>query len=129
MDAEFIRVSTSPAVRSTPPSPSAEQSGAPSTSAGNSGKVEIPTEGDTVTLSSKGPAEQQGEANVAAPKTLSGSASSQTRLEVTDKNEVVLKVIDTNTGQVIKEIPAREQQRLSQAIQDTVDKLANNSHK
>ena len=129
MDAEFIRVSTSPAVRSTPPSPSAEQSGAPSTPAGNSGKVEIPTEGDTVTLSSKGPVEQQGEATVAAPNTSSSVASSQTRLEVTDKNEVVLKVIDSNTGQVIKEIPAREQQRLSKAIQDSVDKLANNGIK
>lgn len=129
MDAEFVRVSTSPAVRGAPPSPSAEQSGAPPAPAGNSGKVEIPTEGDTVTLSSKGPAEQQGEAEVAAPKTSTAITSSQTRLEVTDKNEVVLKVIDTNTGQVIKEIPAREQQRLSQAIQDTVDKLANNSHK
>ena len=129
MDAEFIRVSISPAVRSTPPSPSAEQSSAPSTPAGSSGKVEIPTEGDTVTLSSKGSVEQQGEATVAAPNTSSSVASSQTRLEVTDKNEVVLKVIDSNTGQVIKEIPAREQQRLSKAIQDSVDKLANNGIK
>jgi uncharacterized FlaG/YvyC family protein len=80
-------------------------------------------EGDTVTLSSRGPAEQQGAASVPAKQVSGGS--SQARLEVTDKNEVVLKVIDSNTGQVIKEIPAREQQRLSKAIQESVDKLTN----
>ncbi len=129
MDAEAIRVSTAPPVRSRPPSPSVAESGAPLVSAEKAVEVESATEGDIVTLSNKVPTEPRGEARVSTEKVSGGTSSSQTRLEVTDKNEVVLQVIDSNTGQVIKEIPAREQQRLSRAIHDSVEQMANNSQK
>lgn len=129
MDAEAIRVSTAPPVRSSPPSPSVAQSGAPLVSAEKAVEVASAAQDDTVTLSNKGPTEQAGGATVSTEKVSGGNSPSQTRLEVTDKNEVVLKVIDSNTGQVIKEIPAREQQRLSRAIHDSVEKMANNSQK
>ena len=128
MDAEAITTSAAPPVRTSPPRPSGEQ--ASPVSSGESGKVEVAPQGDTVTLSSQGSAGQQTPVKVSPEKTSGGgSSSSQTRLEVTDKNEIVLQILDPKTGQVIKEIPAREQQRLSHAIQDTVDKLSNNGKK
>ena len=118
MESEAIKALGSPPVRSSPSRPAVgvENANIGSVSAEQAGVAH--TGGDVVSISP--------DARAMQPEKVSQNSS---RFEVNDNNEVVLKIVDANTGQEIRQIPAKEQQRLSQAIQDTVDTLINNNKK
>ena len=79
---------------------------------------------DTVSLSQRGQAavSQQVQSNGG------GKPSSELRkIDVTDDNKVVVKVVDSETQEVVRQIPKEEEMRLKQAIQENLKDLTNNS--
>ena len=76
---------------------------------------------DTVALS------QRGQAAVSQPVQSSsgGPTGSELRkIDVTDDNQVVIKIVDGETQKVVRQIPKEEEVRLKQAIQENLDVLA-----
>ena len=79
---------------------------------------------DTVSLS------QRGQAAVSQPVQSSsgGPTGSELRkIDVTDNNQVVVKIVDGQTQKVVRQIPPEEQVSLKQAIQENLDVLADDS--
>ena len=79
------------------------------------------TQTDTVTLSQRGQAavSQQVQSNGG------GKPSSELRkIDVTDDNKVIVKVVDSETNKVVRQIPPEEEVSLKQAIQENLDVLA-----
>ena len=79
---------------------------------------------DTVSLSQRGQAavSQQIQSNNA------GQTGSELRkIDVTDNNQVVVKIVDGQTQKVVRQIPPEEQVSLKQAIQENLDVLADDS--
>jgi uncharacterized FlaG/YvyC family protein len=74
--------------------------------------------GDAVSLSAQAKALAQ---TSKGGQTLSNSE--QRKLSVTDDNDVVLKVIDPKTQEVVKSIPSEEQIQLKIAIRDGVSDI------
>lgn len=128
MDAEAINALGTQPVRISPSHPSTGQESASSGSTGESEKIKVAGGvEDTVTISPEART-QQPEGKAPEAGISGGSGASQSRFAINENNEVVLKIVDAN-GQEIREIPAKEQQRLSRAIQDTVDKLVSDKNK
>ena len=76
---------------------------------------------DTVALS------QRGQAAVSQPvQSSSGglTGSELRKIDVTDNNQFVVKIVDSQTQQVVRQIPKEEEVRLKQAIQENLDVLA-----
>ena len=76
---------------------------------------------DTVALS------QRGQAAVSQPlqSNNGGPTGSELRkIDVTDDNQVVIKIVDGETQKVVRQIPPEEEVSLKQAIQDNLDVLA-----
>ena len=76
---------------------------------------------DTVALS------QRGQAAVSQPlqSGSGGLTSSELRkIDVTDDNQVVIKIVDGETQKVVRQIPPEEEVSLKQAIQENLDVLA-----
>ena len=79
---------------------------------------------DTVTLSQRGQAavSQQTQSNNA------GSTGSELRkIDVTDSNQIIVKIVDGKTQKVVRQIPKEEELRLKQAIQENLDSFVNDS--
>ena len=79
---------------------------------------------DTVSLS------QRGQAAVSQPvQSNSGSptGSELRKIDVTDNNQVVVKIVDGQTQKVVRQIPKEEEVRLKQAIQENLDSLVDDS--
>jgi len=79
---------------------------------------------DTVSLSQRGQAavSQQIQSNN------SGQTGSELRkIDVTDNNQVVVKIVDGKTQKVVRLIPTEEVVSLKQAIQENLDVLADDS--
>ena len=79
---------------------------------------------DTVSLSQRGQAavSQQVQSNTG------GKPGSELRkIDVTDDNKVIVKVVDSETNKVVRQIPKEEEMRLKHAIQENLDNLADNS--
>ena len=79
---------------------------------------------DTVSLS------QRGQAAVSQPvqSNSGGPTGSELRkIDVTDNNQVVVKIVDGQTQKVVRQIPPEEQVSLKQAIQENLDVLADDS--
>ena len=79
---------------------------------------------DTVSLS------QRGQAAVSQP--LTSNNSSQTgselrKIDVTDDNQIIVKIVDGKTQKVVRQIPPEEVVSLKQAIQENLDVLADDS--
>ena len=54
-----------------------------------------------------------------------GLTSSELRkIDVTDDNQVVIKIVDSQTQKVVRQIPPEEEVSLKQAIQENLDVLA-----
>ena len=53
----------------------------------------------------------------------SGVSDKQTNLSVTDHNDVVMRVVDKDTQEVVKQIPTEEQLDLKNALRDIVDDI------
>jgi len=79
---------------------------------------------DTVSLSQRGQAavSQQIQSNNAGP-----TGSELRKIDVTDDNQVVIKIVDGQTQKVVRQIPPEEQVSLKQAIQENLDVLADDS--
>ena len=75
---------------------------------------------DTVSLSQRGQAavSQQVESSGG-----SGAGSELRKVDVTDDNKVIVKIIDGRTQEVVRQVPEAEEVRLKQAIQENVANL------
>ena len=79
---------------------------------------------DTVALS------QRGQAAVSQPvqSNSGGPTGSELRkIDVTDDNQFIVKIVDGQTQKVVRQIPKEEEVRLKQAIQENLDVLADDS--
>tara|TARA_B110000263_G_C15232911_1_gene475520 strand:+ start:701 stop:1084 length:384 start_codon:yes stop_codon:yes gene_type:complete len=73
---------------------------------------------DTVSLSQRGQAAVSQEVK----DVKGGSVESKLRkVDVMDNNQVVIKIVDSETQKVVRQIPKEEEVRLKQAIQDNLD--------
>ena len=77
---------------------------------------------DTVSLSQRGQAavSQQVQSNGGSQS----GGSELRKIDVTDDHTVIVKVVDSETQRVVRQIPKEEELRLKQAIQENVDNLA-----
>ena len=77
---------------------------------------------DTVSLSQRGQAavSQQVQSNGGGK-----DSSELKKIDVTDDNKVIVKVVDSETQKVVRQAPPAEEIRLKQAIQENLDNLAN----
>jgi len=122
MDSEAInpakRADTRPAK---PPAPSAKPVASAPVQNAN------PAPDDTVSLSpaakealeTSAPATAKGSGNATAS---SGSENSR-KLQVTEGHEVVLKIVDNKTREVVKQIPSEEAVQLKSAIRDNIENI------
>ena len=79
---------------------------------------------DTVSLSQCGQA--------AVTQSLKSNNSGQTgselrKIDVTDNNQIIVKIVDGQTQKVVRQIPKEEVVSLKQAIQENLDVLADDS--
>ena len=77
---------------------------------------------DTVSLSQRGQAavSQQVQSNGGSQS----GGSELRKIDVTDDHTVIIKVVDSETQKVVRQIPKEDELRLKQAIQENVDNLA-----
>jgi uncharacterized FlaG/YvyC family protein len=79
---------------------------------------------DTVSLSQRGQAAVSQEVK----DVKGGSVESKLRkVDVMDNNQVVIKIVDSETQKVVRQIPKEEEVRLKQAIQENLDNMADSS--
>ena len=73
---------------------------------------------DTVSLSQRGQAagSQPIQSNNAGP-----TGSELRKIDVTDNNQILVKIVDGQTQKVVRQIPKEEEVRLKQAIQENLD--------
>jgi len=125
MDSEAINSTKGAAIR---PTKSPASSGNPAASAPVQNANPAPN--DTVSLS---PAAKEAlktsastPANVEGPKNESADLSidESRKIQVTDDNEVVLKIVDNKTREVVKQIPSEEAVELKRAIRDSAETIA-----
>ncbi|MFQ5672027.1 MAG: flagellar protein FlaG [Nitrospinales bacterium] len=134
MDVNAVNASTKTVQAVSKPPPAAATPNA----SGNPGStVNSPArEDDSVTLSAAGKLSLKQANSGAAPRSTSTgneprAASSslaqenvQRKLSVTEDRQVVLKIIDPKTKDVIKQIPAEEEVKLRQAVRNLLDNLS-----
>ena len=115
MDSEAINAATQVSVQGPRPKPQGS----------SAGRVEAvpppsPQSEDTVSLSDEG---KQAVAQSPEPQQTQtqGSQNKQRQFDVGEDNQLVLKIVDGTTGRVVKQIPAEEEIRLRQAIQDGIE--------
>jgi hypothetical protein len=78
------------------------------------------TQNDTVSLSQRG----QAAVSQPLPSRNGGPTGSELRkIDVTDDNQIVVKILDGQTQEVVRQIPKEEEVRLKQAIQENLDAL------
>ena len=76
---------------------------------------------DTVSLS------QRGQAAV-SQEVKDGAVESKLRkVDVMDNNQVVIKIVDSETQKVVRQIPKEEEVRLKQAMQENLENMADSS--
>ena len=79
---------------------------------------------DTVSLSQRGQAAVSQEVK----DVKGGSVESKLRkVDVMDNNQVIIKIVDSETQKVVRQIPKEEEVRLKQAIQDNLDIFVDDS--
>ena len=79
---------------------------------------------DTVALSQRGQAavSQQVQSGSGGP-----TVSELRKIDVTDDNQIIVKIVDGKTQKVVRQIPPEEVVSLKQAIQENLDVLADDS--
>ena len=79
---------------------------------------------DTVSLSQRGQAavSQPIQSNNAGP-----TGSELRKIDVTDSNQIIVKIVDGQTQKVVPQIPKEEEVRLKQAIQESLDIFVDDS--
>ena len=79
---------------------------------------------DTVSLSQRGQAAVSQQIQSNNP----GSTGSELRkIDVTDNNQIIVKIVDGQTQKVVRQIPKEEEVRLKQAIQENLDIFVDSS--
>ena len=79
---------------------------------------------DTVSLSQRGQAAVSQEVK----NVKGGSVESKLRkVDVIDNNQVVIKIVDSETQKVVRQIPKEEEVRLKQAMQENLENMADSS--
>ena len=79
---------------------------------------------DTVSLSQRGQAAVSQEVK----DVKGGSVESKLRKgDVIDNNQVVIKIVDSETQKVVRQIPKEEEVRLKQAMQENLENMADSS--
>jgi uncharacterized FlaG/YvyC family protein len=79
---------------------------------------------DTVSLSQRGQAAVSQEVK----DVKGGSVESKLRkVDVMDNNQVVIKIVDSETQKVVRQIPKEEEVRLKQAMQENLENMADSS--
>jgi len=76
---------------------------------------------DTVSLS------QRGQAAVSQEVKGASVESKLRKIDVMDNNQVIIKIVDSETQKVVRQIPKEEEVRLKQAIQENLDNMADSS--
>jgi uncharacterized FlaG/YvyC family protein len=79
-----------------------------------------PTE-DIVSLSQD--AQTRVQRNKASSSKITTTNIDQRKISVTDNNDIVFEVIDSQTQKVIRTVPSEEQLKLRDAIQDELEKM------
>jgi uncharacterized FlaG/YvyC family protein len=77
--------------------------------------------GDTVSLSKE--SQDFAQQDKASSSKTTSAGIEHRKLSVRDNNEVVLKVIDPQTQEVVRTLPSEEQLELKDAIRDVLDKI------
>ena len=79
---------------------------------------------DTVSLSQRGQAavSQQIQSNNTGP-----TGSELRKIDVTDNNQIIVKIVDGQTQKVVRQIPPEEVVSLKQAIQENLDVFVDDS--
>ena len=79
---------------------------------------------DTVSLSQRGQAAVSQEVK----DVKGGSVESKLRkVDVMDNNQVVIKIVDSETQKVVRQIPKEEEVRLKQAMKENLENMADSS--
>ena len=79
---------------------------------------------DTVSLSQRGQAAVSQEVK----DVKGGSVESKLRkVDMIDNNQVVIKIVDSETQKVVRQIPKEEEVRLKQAMQENLENMADSS--
>ena len=79
---------------------------------------------DTVSLSQRGQAAVSQEVK----DVKGGSVESKLRkVDVMDNNQVVIKIVDSETQKIVRQIPKEEEVRLKQAMQENLENMADSS--
>lgn len=115
MDAEFVQISGTPPVQASPPRPPVEKKPNAPPQSDQPKKTE---DADTVTLSNEGRVAAENRTPDAG-----GATNAERHFDVTS-GQVILKIVDSSTSRVVKQIPPEEQIRLQHAIQESVKNLA-----
>ncbi len=135
MDAEAVQGANAPNVQSISPRPVREPSSAPTPPDGPQRNAT-----DTVSLSNQGRQALEEAAGVLSPpepgsapdnpevSTGSGNNNSQRQIDLTDDQQVVLKIVDQATREVVKQVPPEEQIRLNRAIKNSVEDLTESNN-
>lgn len=127
MDSEAINPAKGTDIRPTKAPGSSGKSAAPAQNA-------TPTPDDTVSLS---PAAKEALKTSAPTSTTVEGPKNETadlnidksrKIQVTDHNEVVLKIVDNKTREVIKQIPSEEEVDLKQALRDNAENIASENN-
>lgn len=118
------------------------QTAKPQASSGKAASVKPAVEGqaapkDTVTLSPAGknalesgtPVEAQ-DSPRQSPQSGSGEivADNSRKFSVTDGNDVVLKIVDNKTREVVKQIPTEDELQLKSAIRDGIENISSENN-
>ncbi|MBC8284117.1 MAG: flagellar protein FlaG [Nitrospinae bacterium] len=89
-------------------------------SSSDAGASTAPT-GDTVSLSKQ--SQELAQQGPTTPDTTATAGSEQRKFAVTENNDVVLKVIDPQTQEVVRSVPSEEQLQLRDAIRNELDNI------
>ena len=76
---------------------------------------------DTVSLS------QRGQAAVSQEVKDSSVEPKLRQVDVMDNNQVVIKIVDSETQKIVRQIPKEEEVRLKQAMQENLENMADSS--
>ena len=83
--------------------------------------------GDTVSLSPEGRGKLVESSPPAKTPVNDETADRSRKFTITEDNDVVVKILDTQTKEVVKQIPSEEEQKLKEGIRTVVEDLSGNN--
>ena len=122
MESGPINPARKPAVTPTGVRPAADGGG----NATSPTSSQVNTE-DTVTLSKQGKRILSKTGGGSQEQELSNAEDQKREFSITDANDVVLKIVDTKTREVVKQIPSEDELQLKDAIRSVVEDIGENN--